>query len=451
MFKECNIIVFGAGISGIGAVKTLVEKNVQITLYDENKIDLKKEDEDYFLKNGVSFKIGKIEPAFLADFDLLVLSPGISINSESIQNALSKNVEVIGEVELAARLCKGQIIAVTGTNGKTTTTTLLYEMLKTLPSKACVGGNIGQSLSVTATEINHLEDVLLAEISSFQLESIDMFRPHIAAILNITPDHLDRHGSFEGYVKAKMRICVNQTTDDYLVLNYNDETLQEIAKASKARVCFFSSKEKLSEGAFVNNDNIAIAWKHKQYEVCPISDMKIFGQHNVENALAACMCAFFAGVSIENMQKVLKTFEGVEHRIEFVKTINGVNYYNDSKATNPESSIKALESFSGNVILIAGGYDKMTDLTEFMNLAKEKTDHLILLGNAKERFASEAKKACVQNIHIVNSFDEAVNLAYSLAKEPQVVLFSPACSSYDMFNNFEERGRYFKQLVNDFK
>lgn len=451
MFKGCNIIVFGAGISGIGAVKTLIENNAKVTLYDENKINLEKEEEAYFQQNNVTLKVGKITPDFLDDFDLLILSPGISIHNDLIQSALNKNIEVIGEVELAARLCKGQIIAITGTNGKTTTTSLLAEMLKTLPSKACVGGNIGQSLSYTATKLANMEDVLLAEISSFQLESIAMFRPHIAAILNITPDHLDRHGSFAEYVKTKAKVSINQTTDDYLILNYHDDNLQKIAQETKARICFFSSKEVLAKGAFVDNGQLVIVWNGKRYEICPVSEMKIFGQHNVENALAACACAFFAGVSVEYMKKVLQTFAGVEHRIEFVKKINGVSYYNDSKATNPESSVKALEAFAGDVILIAGGYDKNTDLSEFMNLAKEKTDQLILLGNAKERFLVEAEKAGVANITVVDSFEKAIDLAHSLANEPQVVLFSPACSSYDMFNNFEERGRYFKELVNAFK
>jgi UDP-N-acetylmuramoylalanine--D-glutamate ligase len=310
-----------------------------------------------------------------------------------------------------------------------------------------LGGNIGQSFAWGARTLA-AGGFMVAEISSFQLETTSAFRPHIAAILNITPDHLDRHGGFEGYVAAKALVFANQQYNDYLILNYEDAHLREFSKESKAKVCFFSSQRELSEGVYVKDGRLTLLWQGEEHKFCRVAEMKIFGSHNVENALAALAAGFFAGVPDAAISKVLTTFEGVEHRIEYVKEVAGVKYYNDSKATNPESSIKALEAFAdGEVVLLAGGCDKMTDLTEFMQLAKRKTARLILLGAAKERFYAAAVAAGVANIEVVDSFEEAVEKAHAFAGAPQVVLLSPACSSYDMFNNFEERGRYFKKLV----
>lgn len=445
MFKGKKVIVLGAGISGQGAARTLLEQGAEVTLYDQKKIDLPEE----FASSGVSYIQELPDLGLVEGFALAVISPGISINSAIVETLKERGTEVIGEVELAACLYKGEIIAVTGTNGKTTTTTLVAEMVKTLTKPCATGGNIGESLSLLAAHLPE-KSILTAEVSSFQLESIKSFNPHIAAILNITPDHLDRHVDMNGYIAVKSEVFKNQDKDDYLILNYDDKSVRAFAEQAKSQICFFSSSKELPEGAFVRSGTVCLKWKGKEHEIVKIEEMKIFGLHNVENALAACACAYFAGVSLENMRKVLRNFEGVEHRIEYTRTINGVKYYNDSKATNPESAIKALEAFPKNVILIAGGYDKLTDLSEFMTIIKKKTDALILLGKAKDRFASEAKRLGVENILLADSFEAAVEKAHEIAKEPQVVLLSPACSSYDMFNNFEERGRYFKELVNKF-
>ena len=361
---------------------------------------------------------------------------------------LVRGIEVISEVEFAYRIYQGNLIGITGTNGKTTTTTIVGEMLKRLRVPSAVGGNIGLALS---KEVEKLPPTawLAAELSSFQLEKVKAFCPDIAVVLNLTPDHLERHHSMEAYGDAKKNIFRKQRAGQYTVLNYDDPIVREWAAESQGQICYFSRKTVLPQGIFMQNGNFVIKWNNTTKVVCNIDELHLFGGHNEENVLAAIACGFFAGVAIEDMADVLRNFHSIEHRIEYVKTIKGVPYYNDSKATNTDSAIKALEAFpKGRIILLAGGHDKGTDLAPMMALAKEKCDALILLGEAKERFYEAAQAAGVANIHVVNSFEEAVNTAYSIAKEPQVVLLSPACSSYDMFKNYPERGRYFKELVN---
>ena len=317
-----------------------------------------------------------------------------------------------------------------------------------MPVKTAVGGNIGFALS-KETENLDADSYIAAELSSFQLEGIKSLRVNIALILNITPDHIERHGNMANYIAAKANIFKYQTKDDVLILNADDPIVKGFATGAKAKVCFISCKTILPSGVYIENGNFTINLSGKKQVVCAVNDMKIFGAHNEQNALGAIACAYYAGVTVENMAKILKSFKGVEHRIEYVKTINGVPYYNDSKATNTDSTIKALEAFKdGHIILLAGGHDKMTDLTEMMNLIKTKTDALILLGEAKERFNEAAIKAGVKNIYLVDSFQAAVDKAHELAKAPQVVLLSPACSSYDMFDNFPHRGKVFKEMVN---
>jgi UDP-N-acetylmuramoylalanine--D-glutamate ligase len=289
---------------------------------------------------------------------------------------------------------------------------------------------------------------VVAEISSYQLEASSQFNPHIVAILNVTPDHIARHGSIDNYQKVKEQIFSHHTKNDYVVLNYDDARVKSMADRANSTVMFFSRLHELEEGAFVKDQWLTIQWQGQSHRICTVDDVKIKGGHNIENALAAAGVAFLAGVSIEAMAQVLKEFSGVEHRIEPVTTIDGVGYFNDSKATNPESSIKALEAFDGHIILIAGGHDKNTDLTEFMQLIKAKVDVLILIGNAAARFKEAATVNGITNIHETGySMEEAVSLAHKIAKAPQVVLLSPACASFDMFDGFEERGRVFKDLV----
>lgn len=446
MFNGKNIVIAGAGISGISAAKVLKNCGAKVTLYDAKCFELFPQEILRLIPAGIQLCFGETERVNWQGCDLLVLSPGISIYSPLVMEAKNLGIEVISEIEVAFRLCRAPIIAVTGTNGKTTTTSLIGEMLKTTNCDVVVGGNIGVALSHEVRRVDE-NGIVVAEISSFQLEGVSQFSPHIAAVLNVTPDHLDRHGSFEEYRQMKERIFLQQSKTDILILNYDDNNVRSMAARAKSQVVYFSRNNYLPQGFFVVDGDIIAKTDGVTEKICAISDMRIFGDHNVENALAACACAYYAKVSIEDMAKVLAKFSGVEHRIELAAIVNGVNYYNDSKATNPESAIKALQAFPANIILIAGGRDKHTDLSEMMSLAKEKIDHLILLGEARERFAQAAKRSDIKNIHLVDSLQQAVGLAHQIAHSPQVVLLSPACASYDMFKNFEERGKVFKEIV----
>ncbi len=441
-----RIGVFGAGVSGIGAAEVLVAQGAKVTLFDERD-DEKTRAKLQGLGLDVELALGKAAAERLRTMDKIVLSPGISIFHPEVAAAQAAGVEVLSEVELAYRLTQANVIAITGTNGKTTTTTLVGEIMKSLPVKVAVGGNIGQALSKEGLAVG-AGDWLVAEISSFQLESVSTFRPHIAAILNITPDHIDRHKTLAGYIAAKEAIFRRQGADDFLVLNYDDETVRGMAGKTAAQVFFFSRKTQLKTGFCLDQGWLVANLPAGQVKIAPAAEMKIIGGHNVENALAAIACTYLAGVPVEAIRKALAAFTGVEHRIELVTTIAGVSYYNDSKATNPESTVKALEAFDGGIVLLAGGHDKMTDLTEMMALVRERADELILFGEAEARFAAEAEKAGVKSIRRCGmDFGAAVSLAHELAKAPQVVLLSPACSSYDLFDNYEQRGRVFKDAV----
>ena len=399
---------------------------------------------------NIDLVFGKQEDSLLEGVDLIIVSPAVPIKIPLLQSAVRRSIPIMSEVELAYDLAKSPICAVTGTNGKTTTVTLLGLLLKTAYDKVGVGGNIGIPLSEVALDVG-ADGYIAAEISSYQMEATNHFRPHVSAILNITPDHIKRHGSMAVYQQMKERIFAEEERSDYLVLNYDDEKTREIKNRAHCQVCYFSRQHELDEGAYLVDGTLVINWKGNTQELCTVKELGIKGNHNVENALAASAVAFLAGAEPEKMRKVLMTFTGVEHRIEFVREIDGVKYYNDSKATNTDSAIKALETFDGHIILIAGGDDKGTDLTEFMQLVKARVDELILVGDATERF----KKAAIDNgfdnkkIHEASySMDKAIEIAKRISKSPQVVLLSPACASFDMYDGFEARGRDFKRIVN---
>ena len=446
-FNNKKIVVVGAGISGIAVAEILAGKGASVTLNDNKKEEALLHDVSPAREAGVTIALGYQDNSLLEDTDMLVISPGVPVTIPLVREAEARHIPVIGEVEVAYQLCKAPMVAITGTNGKTTTTTLLGELMKTAKDDVVVGGNIGMALS-KETEAVSADGIVVAEISSFQLERVQDFCPTVAAILNVTPDHIDRHGSVDNYRLTKERIFAQQGEGDYVVLNYDEPVVREMKARVPSTVFYFSRKEELSNGMFVKDGAIVLDWNGETTVVCPLADLQIKGDHNVENALAACSVAFLAGVKVADMRAVLAGFGGVEHRIEPVRELDGVGYYNDSKATNPESSIKALEAFSDGIVLIAGGHDKMTDLTEFMTKIKERVSHLILIGEAAGRFREEAEKMGVASIIDAGfSMEEAVKIAREKAKAGEAVVLSPACSSYDMFNNFEERGREFKRFV----
>lgn len=446
--KHKAVIVYGAGISGRGAAQVLAKRGKQVYLYN---------DADCVLDAGLQQELagcggrlvcgGKAFPGLLEVADLMVLSPGVPVDNPNVLLAESSGLEVISEVELGYRLYGGHIAAITGTNGKTTTTSIVGEMFRRLSVPSAVGGNIGMALS---KEVEGLpkEGWLAAELSSFQLEKVDSFCPDIAVVLNLTPDHLERHHTLAAYGEAKRRIFTQQGADQVTVLNYDDPVVRGWAQYSKGQICYFSRTTLLENGVFMLDGDFVIKWNNRTCTVCNIKELHLFGGHNEENILAAIACGFFAGVSIEDMADVLRGFCSLEHRLEYVDTVKGVPYYNDSKATNTDSTIKALEAFpDGHLILLAGGHDKLTELETMMQKVKEKADVLILLGEAKERFYEAAKDCGISSIVLASSFEDAVTKAYEIAQPPQTVLLSPACSSYDMFNNYPERGRCFKKLV----
>ena len=450
--KGKNALVIGAGISGFAAAKVAQKFGANVVLSDAKTEDKIEGDLKSLRDMGINLLFGEQKEELLHNIDLVILSPAVPVKIPLIQAAYKQNIPVTTEIELAYNFAKSPIAAVTGTNGKTTTTTLLGELLKAHYDKVGVGGNIGVPLVDEALRVGE-NGAIAAEISSYQMEATNHFRPKVAAILNVTPDHLKRHGSMEVYQAMKEKLFAEETEDDFVVLNYDDERTRGMASRTKAKVYYFSRREKFNNGAFLAGDILTISDNGNLNPLLTISELGIKGGHNVENALAAAMSAYLMGVSADEMIPVLRKFKGVEHRIEFVREINGVKYYNDSKATNTDSAIKALETFDSHIILIAGGDDKGTDLTEFMTLVKERSDALILVGDAAERF----KKAALdigfdeKSVYMAGyDMEKALSIAKDMAIAPQIVLLSPACASFDMYKNFEERGKDFKRIVNDF-
>lgn len=446
-----KVLVIGAARSGLAAAKIAKKIGATVILSDAKQESELNVDFGDLRGLGIELRFGKQTDDLLRGVDLIIVSPAVPLRIPLLKEATAQGIRVISEVELAFGLAKSPICAVTGTNGKTTTVTLLGLLLATAFDKVGVGGNIGYPLSEAALDVGE-GGCIAAEISSYQMEATKNFKPHISAILNVTPDHLKRHGSMEVYQAMKEKIFAQQTAEDFLVLNFDDELTRDMINRAACKVVYFSRQRELAEGAFVKNNRLVIKFNGTRHELCTVDELGIKGGHNVENALAASMIAFLAGAQVESIVEVLKTFQGVEHRIEFVRELDGVKYYNDSKATNTDSAIKALETFAGHIVLIAGGDDKGTDLTDFLRLVKERVDNLILVGDAAARF-----KACAVDsgypvekiLEAGYSMERAVALAKNVARSPQVVLLSPACASFDMYSDFEERGRDFKRIVGE--
>ncbi|WKV09380.1 UDP-N-acetylmuramoyl-L-alanine--D-glutamate ligase [Thermoanaerobacterium sp. CMT5567-10] len=447
-----KVIVAGFGLSGKSLCKVLSMFGAKIFVYDSKSKEELKDDISEFKDSGITFCFKDVTDELLDGAEIVIVSPGIPIDSEIVALAKSKGIEVIGEVEFAYRLSKAPIYAITGTNGKTTTTSLLGEIFKNSGVRTYVAGNIGYPLVEAAVNANR-EDVIVAEISSFQLETIKEFKPVISAIINITPDHLNRHKTLENYVNIKGRIFENQSFNEYTVLNCDDKNMSSLFKKAKCKVFPFSSVKVLNQGTYIEDGKIVISINDVKNTIIDIDDIYIPGNHNVENAMVASTMAFLAGIDVNIINTTLKTFKGVEHRIEFVRSINGVKYYNDSKGTNPDAAIKAIEAMKGPIILIAGGYDKGVSFDEFTKSFNGCVRKLILLGETKDLIYQSAVKNGFsrEDITIVNSLDDAVYAAYNMSMPGDNVLLSPACASWDMFKSFEERGKLFKDTVNSLR
>jgi len=440
-----KVLVYGLGKSGIAASALLLKQGARVLLYDGNEnLDKEKIKKELKIVDSMIFA-GEFPMDRLEDLDLAVVSPGVSLDLPEILELKEKDIPIIGEIELAYICGRGDVFAITGTNGKTTTTTLLGEIVKAYHEDTFVVGNIGSPYTAIAGDTKK-DSCIVVEVSSFQLETIEHFHPKISGILNITPDHLNRHHTMEAYEKAKERITENQQEQDWCILNYEDERLRRIAETTKAKVLFFSSKQELSKGIFLRGDAIVLK-DEKEQVLLKTGELQVIGTHNYENVMAAIGMAYAYKIPIDLIVHVLKSFAGVAHRIEYVGEYRGVVYYNDSKGTNPDAGIKAVKAMRRPTILIGGGYDKDSSYKEWIDSMKGSVRKLILVGETKEKIAAEAKAAGFLDYQLTDSFDEAVRCAVSAAKKGEAVLLSPACASWDMFDNYEDRGNRFKELV----
>lgn len=443
--KNKNILLVGLAKTGTSTVKKLSELGAKIIVNDiKSELDL----EDIIAElNGydVEYILGKhIED--VNSIDLAIVSPGVPLDLEFIKNLKENKIEVIGEVELSYRLSNGIFIGITGTNGKTTTTTLVGEIFKSAKKDTYVVGNIGNPVIDTIDKSNK-ESVLVTELSSFQLESTKYFKPRVCAILNITPDHLNRHKTMENYINAKSKIFEKQDEKDFTILNYDCPNTKKLSSKCSGRVVFFSRKEILQEGVFVDGENIVIKLKNINTILMNKNEISIPGNHNLENALAAIAIAVVSDLDLNIVKNILKTFGGVEHRLEFVREINDIKFVNDSKGTNPDASIKAIEAYDSPIVLIAGGMDKKSDFTEFIKSFDGKVKELVLLGETADIIEKTAKKEGFNKCCKVKTMKDAVKKSYDLAKSGYIVLLSPACASWDMYESYEVRGADFKNEV----
>ncbi|MGI6204213.1 MAG: UDP-N-acetylmuramoyl-L-alanine--D-glutamate ligase [Anaerovoracaceae bacterium] len=448
--RDKRVLVVGLGRSGEAAVRAVFSLEAEVTAYDGNaKYRLSDEFGGFLRENDIECQLGGTPD--VTGMDMLVLSPGVPTDLPFIQEARESGIEVIGELEAAYRYGHGKYIAITGTNGKTTTTTLVGEIFRNAGRKTEVVGNIGVPVITKAMEADD-DTWLVAEVSSFQLETVDTFRPEVSAILNLTPDHMDRHKTMENYGRAKARVFMNQGKDEYLVINFDDKVCFSLAKNSDATIVPFSRKDPMLFGAYVHNDMISVRGGEGDiHDLCGVDELIIPGTHNLENALAAAAISYFAGVEPDVIAETLRTFRGVEHRIEPCGEINGVKFVNDSKGTNPDAAIKAIEAIKGDIVIIAGGYDKGSQYEEFVGAFDDKVKHAVLLGATAAKIKDTCEHAGFTNTIILKDMKDCVSEAYRLAKKGDTVLLSPACASWDMYPNFEERGRDFKQCVEALK
>ncbi len=439
-----NILVYGTGISGIATVRALNKLGNKIFIYDDNKSlnEIKKIDG---IKN-INYKFfSEIDEDLLNRVDILVKSPSISLDNPVIEKAKSLNIPVYSDIELAYRISDKDLIVITGTNGKTTTTSLIHKILNDFSIKAGITGNIGSG--ILEDVLNKKYEILVVEASSYQLSSIELFKPKISVITNITPDHLNWHGNLDNYINAKLNIFKNQDSEDYAILNYDDDNIRKNLAKIKANIIFFSTKNKLDRGIFTENNKIFIKLNNNE-EVIEIDEIKIPGNHNIENVMASIGVAKVLDIPITQFKKTITNFTGVEHRLEYINSsVKSVSFYNDSKGTNPESTKKAIDALKNNIIIILGGYNKNSSFDDLADYFPESVKHAVILGETKYNIKKSLDKIQFSDYTIVDNLEEAVNKAFEISKKNDKILLSPACASWDMYGSFEERGRHFKEII----
>ena len=447
--KEQKFLIVGAGRSGIAAGKMLLTLGKEIMIYDGNTdLDTEAVKAQIGTREDILFILGAVQENDFDGVEMCVVSPGVSLDTPVMKKVAECGIPVMGEIELAYLYDKGQIVALTGTNGKTTTTSLTYEIIKSFNEKTLLVGNIEipyTGLALTSEE----GGATVAEISSFQLETMHTFCPKVSAILNITPDHLDRHKTMENYIEIKKSIAKNQGEDDYCVLNYEDEILREFGKTLKCNVVYFSSEHELENGIYYKDNIICIAKDGKAEEFCDVRDTNLVGVHNYENIMAALGITMSFGVPLDVIKEAVMKFVAVEHRIEYVCEKKGVKYYNDSKGTNTDAAIKAIDAMPSKTVLIAGGYDKNGDYTEWVSRFPGKVRKLVLIGQTKENIADACMKAGFRDFCYAESLEEAVEICAKSAKKGDCCLLSPACASWGMFKSYQQRGTMFKDYVRE--
>lgn len=450
-FTGKNVLIVGTGKSGVAAAELLQKKQAKLIIFDGNKelreVQVKEKSEAF---SDAKIVLGELPESVMDELDLVVLSPGVPTDLPMVNEIREKKIPVIGEIELAYQCAKGKILAITGTNGKTTTTALLGEIMKNYFSDVKVVGNIGIPYTSVAADTTE-ETVTVAEISSFQLETAVEFRPQVSAVLNITPDHLNRHHTMENYIAAKESITKKQTAGDTCVLNYEDEVLRKFGERLHTKVVYFSSARKLKDGFYLDGTDICRGVDGKEECICNVEELNLLGKHNYENVMAAAAMADSFGVPMEKIKEVLVRFQAVEHRIEYVTEKRGVKFYNDSKGTNPDAAIQGIRAMNRPTLLIGGGYDKQSEYEEWIQAFDGKVKKLVLIGATKEKIAAAAEKCGFTDSVFADSLEEAVQICYDSAKDGDAVLLSPACASWDMFKSYEQRGDMFKEIVRNLK